>query len=56
MNARIVPLGLAAALWAGAAFAHHGWGSYEVSKIFKISASRRDAGMGESPRASHAET
>ncbi len=38
MNARIVPLGLAAALWAGAAFAHHGWGSYEVSKIFKISA------------------
>ena len=34
----LVPLSLAAALSAGAAFAHHGWGSYDVSKAFKISA------------------
>ncbi|KAB0264815.1 DUF6152 family protein [Microvirga brassicacearum] len=38
MNRRIVPLTLAAALWTGAAFAHHGWGSYDVSKAFRISA------------------
>lgn len=38
MNRRIVPLTLAAALSSGAAFAHHGWGSYDVSKAFRISA------------------
>ena len=38
MNIRIVPLSFAAALFAGAAFAHHGWGSYDVAKAFKISA------------------
>ena len=36
MNIRIVPLSFAATLFAGAAFAHHGWGSYDVAKAFKI--------------------
>ena len=38
MNIRVVPLSFAATLFAGAAFAHHGWGSYDVAKAFKISA------------------
>lgn len=38
MDKRIVPLALAAAFAAGTAFAHHGWGSYDASKVFTISA------------------
>ena len=38
MNKRSIPFTLAALLSAGAASAHHGWGSYDVSKAFWISA------------------
>jgi hypothetical protein len=31
-------IALAAVVSAGAAYAHHGWGSYDATKVFKISA------------------
>lgn len=36
MDKRIVPLTVAATVAAGAAIAHHGWGSYDASKAFTI--------------------
>lgn len=36
MDKRIVPIALAAALAAGTSYAHHGWGSYDASKVFTI--------------------
>jgi hypothetical protein len=38
MNKRAILFASAAALSAGAASAHHGWGSYDASKAFTISA------------------
>jgi hypothetical protein len=38
MNKRTILLTFAAILSAGAASAHHGWGSYDTSKAFTISA------------------
>ena len=38
MNKRTILFTLAALLSAGTASAHHGWGSYDVSKAFTISA------------------
>src|SRR5882724_11340640 len=38
MNKRIILITFAAILSAGAASAHHGWGSYDASKAFTISA------------------
>src|SRR5207247_5328718 len=38
MNKRTIVFTLAAILSAGAASAHHGWGSYDASKAFTISA------------------
>jgi hypothetical protein len=38
MHKRIIPFTFAALLSAGAASAHHGWGSYDVAKAFWISA------------------
>lgn len=38
MIRRIIPVILALALPAGAALAHHGWGSYDASRRFTISA------------------
>ena len=35
---RTILIALAAVLSAGAASAHHGWGSYDVTKVFTISA------------------
>jgi hypothetical protein len=38
MNNRPIALILAVVLMAGAASAHHGWGSYDASKVLTISA------------------
>jgi hypothetical protein len=38
MDKRVLLLTVAAVISAGAASAHHGWGSYDATKVFKISA------------------
>jgi hypothetical protein len=38
MHKRVIPFTLAALVAAGAASAHHGWGSYDASKPFTIKA------------------
>jgi hypothetical protein len=38
MDKRIPVLTLAAVVSAGAAYAHHGWGSYDATKVFTITA------------------
>ena len=38
MDKRVILLALAAVVSAGAASAHHGWGSYDATKVFTISA------------------
>lgn len=38
MNRRLIVLSLAAMLPAGLASAHHGWGSYDATKVFTIEA------------------
>jgi hypothetical protein len=38
MVRRTILIALAAVVSAGAAYAHHGWGSYDATKAFKISA------------------
>ena len=38
MHKRVIPFTLAAVVAAGAASAHHGWGSYDATKVFTISA------------------
>jgi Family of unknown function (DUF6152) len=38
MDKRTILIALAAVVSTGAAYAHHGWGSYDANKIFKISA------------------
>jgi len=38
MDKRTILITLAAVVSAGAAWAHHGWGSYDANKVFKISA------------------
>jgi hypothetical protein len=38
MRKSVMLLGLAALLSAGAASAHHGWGSYDATKVFTITA------------------
>jgi hypothetical protein len=39
MDKRVFLITLAATVSAGAAWAHHGWGSYDATKAFTISAS-----------------
>ena len=38
MDKRTILITLAAVVSAGAAWAHHGWGSYDATKVFTISA------------------
>ena len=38
MDKRVLLLTLAAVVSAGAASAHHGWGSYDATKVFTITA------------------
>src|SRR5271165_6024092 len=38
MDKRTILIALAAVVSAGAAWAHHGWGSYDANKVLKISA------------------
>ena len=38
MDKRVILFALAAVVSAGAASAHHGWGSYDATKVFTISA------------------
>jgi Family of unknown function (DUF6152) len=38
MDKRTILIALAAVVSAGGAWAHHGWGSYDATKAFKISA------------------
>jgi hypothetical protein len=38
MDKRVFLITLAATVSAGAAWAHHGWGSYDATKVFTISA------------------
>jgi hypothetical protein len=38
MDKRLIAFTLSVVFLAGAASAHHGWGSYDVSKVFTISA------------------
>ena len=38
MDKRVILFALAAVISAGAASAHHGWGSYDATKIFTINA------------------
>ena len=38
MDKRVLLLTLAAVVSAGAASAHHGWGSYDAAKVFTITA------------------
>src|ERR1700674_4695342 len=38
MDKRVILFALAAVISAGAASAHHGWGSYDATKVFTISA------------------
>ena len=39
MDKRTILITLAAVVSAGAAWAHHGWGSYDATKVFTINAS-----------------
>ena len=38
MDKRTILIALAAVTFAGAAWAHHGWGSYDANEVFTISA------------------